>query len=262
MATGPPVFFIHVMKTGGVTLLESIRRNFATDEVYPLPGVDVSPDVHAPVTFRHLRLDHLGRLSEDRRRRIRLYTGHFPYVATEVLGRPVETVTVLRDPIERTISLLRQFHRAATAADPRLEGPLARPLSLEELYDQPNVFEPMVHDHQTKLFSMTLADRPSGYLQELVVDEARLARARENLDRVDVLGLTEQYDDFLDLVEQRFGWSIPRGVRANAAPESDHQDVPASLRRRIETDTALDRELYEHAQRLVADRKRGRPSSA
>jgi AraC-like DNA-binding protein len=250
-----PIFFIHVMKTGGITLFESIRRNFAPDEVYPQRGVDVAADIHQRVTFRHLRLDHLAALSEDRRRRIRLYTGHFPYVACEVLGGPLQTVTVLRDPVHRTISLLRQFQRAASAADPRLEGHLARPLSLEEVYEQPNVFAPMIRDHQTKLFSMTLADQPTGYLQELEVDDARLRLAKENLERIDVLGLTEQYDLFLDQVAEQLGETIFPGLRENAAPEGHHRDVPESLRRRIEADTAHDRELYEHARQLVELRR-------
>jgi AraC-like DNA-binding protein len=250
-----PIFFIHVMKTGGITLIQSIRRHFEDDEVYPQPGVDIASNIDERITFRHLRLDHLARLSDERRRRIRLYTGHFPYFACEVLGGPFQTLTVLRDPVERTISLLRQFQRAAHAADPRLEGHLARPLSLEEVYEQPEVFEPMIREHQTKLFSMTLADQPTGYLQELVVDRSRLTLAKENIERIDVLGLTEQYDDFLDRVVARFGWAFPRGVRANAAPEH-RVDVSQSLRRRIEADTALDQELYEHARRLLEHGKR------
>ena len=43
------------------------------------------------------------------------------------------------------------------------------------------------------------------------IDDARYARARENLERVDVLGLTEAYDDFVAHVRDRFGW-WPGGV--------------------------------------------------
>lgn len=58
-------------------------------------------------------MSYLAVLPDERRRRIRVYTGHFPYAAREILGGDIVTVTILRDPVKRTISLLRQFRRKA-----------------------------------------------------------------------------------------------------------------------------------------------------
>lgn len=250
----PQVFFIHVMKTGGLTLFESIRASFASDEVYPEPGVDFSPDVDRPIAFRHLTMRYLETLSDERRRRIRVFTGHFPYVAREVLGGDLSTVTILREPVERTISLLRQFQRTAIGRS-RADGVPLAGLSLEEVYDQPQVYEPLVHNHQTKLFCMSSADQPTGYMQEIDVDESRLALAKENLARIDVLGLTERYDDFLDEVSRRLGWSVNRDVRVNVAPSDDGSPVSKDLRRRIAADNAIDIAFYEYAKELVEARR-------
>ena len=250
---GPPTFFIHVMKTGGTTLLRHIAQNVLGDELYPHPELDIHDGGASAINFRHFTLKYLCQLPADRRARIRVYVGHFPFVACELLGGPFRTMTLLRDPVARTISQLRQFQRAAPWSDGTWQSPWeARPL--EEVYDDPAVFEPLVHNHQTKIFSMTVADEPTGYMQVIDVDAGRLALATENLAKVDVVGLTERYDDFLHSVEAEWGWRLPPSRKANVTPSDDGPPVSESFRRRIEVDNAIDMELYERARSLVAKR--------
>jgi hypothetical protein len=244
------------MKTAGTTLFEGLRRNYRPDEIYPDPEIDLRRDADT-IAFRHQTIRYLQTLSEERLRRIRLVGGHFPYLARDVLGHDFRTLTVLRDPVDRTVSLLRQFRRPAPWAERGDIAPMS-PLALEEIYEAPHVYEPLVHNHQTKLFSMTWADNPTGYMQVIDVDPARLALAKDNLARVDVVGLTEQLDDFLDLVTERFDWRLRRGARLNAAPSADDAVVSASFRRRIEQDNAIDVEFYEYAKALVEEQRRGR----
>lgn len=240
--------FIHVMKTGGSTLIWHLRENLAADEVYPRPGIDLAEDGTKPMTFRHHRLDYLGALPEERRRLIRVYAGHFPYVAREIIGGELITMTILRDPVARTISLLRQWCRNR----PQLA------LSLEGAYELPQVYGPLIHNHQTKVFSITADDGPAGSLRLMDMDDSRLELAKESLDQVDIVGLTERYDGFLDLVTERFGWRVKRGVRANVAPVEDLLTASPSLRHRIAEDNALDMDLYAHARELVEARERRR----
>jgi hypothetical protein len=59
-------------------------------------------------------------LPEERRETIRLYAGHLPFVTCELLGDGFRMMTLLRDPIDRTVSLLRQvqrFEASATGSD-------------------------------------------------------------------------------------------------------------------------------------------------
>ena len=37
----PPVFFVHVMKTGGTTLFRHLRENYPLDELYPYSKLDI-----------------------------------------------------------------------------------------------------------------------------------------------------------------------------------------------------------------------------
>jgi len=101
---------------------------------------------------------------------------------------------------------------------------------------------------------MTVADDPMGYLQTIDVDSARLVAAEQNLEGVDVVGLTEQHADFVEALTDRFGWRLKREVRANAAPD-DSPEVAESFRRRIAADNAIDMEFYEFARRLVDARR-------
>ena len=222
------------------------------DEVYPHPRLDVGDFSSENVRFRAVTIRYLSSLPEERTGRIRWYAGHFPYVACELLGGGFRTMTLLRDPIDRTISLLRQLqrHEASSGAGNHSGAQDA----LEEIYELPHVYEPLVHNHQTKIFSMTVADDPKGYMQAIDVDEARLALARRNLETVDVVGLTERHADFVDDLVRRFGWKLKREVRANAAPE-DSPEVSKSFRRRIAADNSIDIEFYDYARQLVAARR-------
>jgi hypothetical protein len=243
------VFVVHVMKTGGTTVFRYLRENFPLEQLYPHRKEDIRLEGEAVDLEHHLSVPYLLGLSPDRHRRIRVYTGHFPFVVTELLERDVLTVTLLRDPVERTISLLRQLTRATPWLTPDERPPLALPL--EEVYEHEAVFEPLIHDHQTKVFSMTAADAPQSYRDVVPMDQARLDLAMRNLEQVSVLGVTERYVEFTTRLEARTGWYVKPGLRKNVAPD-EGPPVSASLRRRIAQDNQLDVELHAYATELVA----------
>ena len=250
----PPVFFVHVMKSGGTTITRHLRETYELDQIYPSSALDLRYTDAGLDLDHHLSLPYLQNLSAERRARIRVYIGHFPYVARDLLDPQLLAATVLREPVERTISLLRQLTRTQPWEDePGERRPLAT-MPLEEIYEHPLVFGPLIHDHQTKIFSMTAADDPQNYTDPIDVDARRLELAKANLADVDVLGTMERFDDFLDEVEARFGWQIVRGARKNVTPDAELTPIDPSLRRRIAEDNAIDLELYEHARALVASR--------
>jgi hypothetical protein len=231
---GRPFFFVHVQKTAGTTLWRRLKRQFRPEHVYPGPD-----DGRPPVSV--LVVDHLVERWNARRGEIRLVTGHFPLCTTELLGADFVTFTLLRDPVERTLSSLRH-HRERTAAD--------RDRSLEEIYDDPIRFE-LVHNHMVKMFSLTTAEMTDGALTHVDFTPAHLERAKDGLRRVDVVGLQTDVDGFCAELERRFGWTLGSSQVAN---KTTPVDVPDSLRRRIALDNELDAELYEFAQSLVGVR--------
>ncbi len=186
--------------------------------------------------------DHLVARWAVRGDQIHVVAGHFPLCTTELLPVEFTTFTVLREPVERTLSYLRH-HRLLVAED--------RDKPLEEIYDDPLRFHGMVHNHMVKMFSLTTDEMTSGMMTHVEFTPDRLARAEEQLATVDVVGLQEDFDGFCDELEARFGWDLGEPVVANTTAPTD---VPPALVDRIVEDNALDVELYDFARRLVSER--------
>jgi hypothetical protein len=158
---------------------------------------------------------------------------------TELIGGRFTTLTLLREPVERTISYLRHH---------RENEPRDRDKSLEEIYDDPFRFHGLAHNHMTKMLSLTPEEMTAGMLTQVAFDRDRLQRAKEALAGIHAVGLQERFEDFCDELSARFGWSLgePEIVNTSAPVE-----VAGSFRARIAKDNALDIELYEFAKRLL-----------
>jgi hypothetical protein len=270
MASGAPprFFFVHVMKTGGTSFVFQMTANFAPAEVYPHEALDrrTPTDVEP-----YASVDDLERLTPQRRAEIRVYTGHLPFVARELIGPDVVTLTLLRDPVDRTISVLKHFKRLYARY---------RDLPLDAIYDDDIVFPHFVQDFQTRVFALETADHPhafagaadyhslraalegslgshAGLAPPIRIDAARLARAKQNLDAVDVLGVNEAFAAFVAELRRRFGWwgdGAEYDARANVS--SEPWVATEALRARVARESTHDRALYEHARELIAARAR------
>jgi hypothetical protein len=234
-----PVFFVHIQKTSGGTLRNYLRDNLPRGAIYPEGGFDV----HAMDSY--WEIDRLRAITPERRRTIQAYVGHFPFVASELVPDDVLTVAVLRDPIERTISYLKMRSR-----DP---GHRAADRTYEEIYEDGFDFPCFIHNHQTKIFSMTLDDRLETFMDVIDVDRDRLAIAIENLQKVDVLGLQEDSEEVRRRVGEHFGWESADAKDSHVS--TSDWVVSESFRERIAEDNAIDLELYEFARSLVERRR-------
>lgn len=197
-----------------------------------------------PVTYPSM--ERLRSLGDRRRREIRVYAGHYPFMVTDLILTDV-TMTVLRDPVERTISFLRHCKRY---------DPAKRPLSLEEIYDGPWDFPLLIRNYQAKLFAMRLDDAAPdrAHLADIVVDERRLDAAKTNLATVDLIGLQHRFGEFLGELTRRYGWTFTTNPRRRAATE-DWPATPA-LRQRIVNDNQADIEFFRFAEELCNQRRR------
>jgi hypothetical protein len=227
----PRFFFIHIMKTAGTTFSWQVLANFDEEEVYP-------SKLDADMELSKFRIDLLTALPPERRRRIRVYLGHFPFVAHRLLAMELVTLTILRDPIERTISFLKQ-HRHYSG------------LALEEIYETPELFLPLIHNHQAKIFAMTRETlSPFGIYESLEIDERQLNIAKENLEQVDIVGFQERFPEFLQAIAERYGWRRAAIPDLNVSVEPEGSGISRSFRQRIAEDNAADLDFYEHARRM------------
>lgn len=233
-------FFIQIPDTGADRFYWDLRRNFRPEEVYPDPRPD--GDDPSPLLAR-TNIDYLMALPPERVARIRVYTGAFPFIATEVIGGEFTRITLLADPVQRAVDRLQR-----EAAAPRLEG-----LDLEEVYEHASFRRPS--NDMTKFFSLTPHDGLNSYRDPARIDASRLERATRNLAKVDVVGLNEQYSEFLAEVTRRFGWEMRPPPDAPEPPTGPEPD--AALLERIRADVAFDIELYAFAEKLLIERRSG-----
>lgn len=239
--------FLHIMKTGGTSLTGVLRRWAGPERAC----------VSVP-------LDDLVLMPRPQLARMRAIAGHIPYEALPLIPGPFASATVLRDPVSRTLSHFRELRRS--------EEPL-RELSLDEflgseVYDVPSGnYQARSLAHTIDLAGAWVDYSPRQRYQQAGGDPTQLhplqalfdstpipfgedellGRAMRNLSQLDYVGVTEE----LDAMAARIGVT-PGGPdvpipRLNASDTGEAVDLPASLRRRIERRTEVDRELYETA---------------
>jgi hypothetical protein len=229
-------FFCHLQKTGGTALIRRLSRHFSDSEVYP--GPQDGPQIDRVISVPHL----LARWHE-RGEQVRLVAGHFPLCTLDLLGGDFTTITILRDPVERTLSLLR--HRLRT-----MGAHAATPL--EPLYDDPTLFRWLVQNHMVKMLSLDVREMTHGALTIVPFARERLAIARQRLATIDVVGLQEEFEDCCQEIESRFALRLGSPLFVNL---TRHQPVSPEFRTRIARDNVLDVELYESARELVHTRR-------
>jgi hypothetical protein len=238
-ARSGPIFFVHVMKTGGSTFRQHLVQHVGREALFPHPTLD--PREASP----NLKVSYLAALPPERLAQMRAFSGHFPFFATEVVPRPSVVLTLLRDPVERTISYLKQHHRDRNLGPER---------TLESIYDLDWHRQLHLLNYQVRVFATTADEGVDSVLEPVDIDERRMTIAREHLRRVDVLGLQEQHGAFVADASHRLGWGP-------AAPVPDQRvsapvDVSMALRRRIAEDNQRDLEFYEFARELYEERRR------
>ena len=263
MTDPPKFFFVHVMKTGGTSLVFHLLQEFPRDAVYPSAVRDRR---HPNDAEPYISIADVSALSAARRADIRVYAGHFPFMVRDLIDGDVTTLTLLRDPVDRTVSLLKHFKRLYERY---------RELALEEVYEDAFLNRHFIENHQTKLFAVTADDAPKmvastiefremhAYLtgapapategaDTIMIDAHRLARAKANLELVDVVGVSDRFPAFVAALRDRFGWwppGLPGEGRANVS--SEPWAASAALRARIARDNAFDAELFEYARDLA-----------
>ena len=229
----PTYFFIHVMKTGGTSFVTHLDRIFPPDQIYP------SDRFPGDAAARYIRIPLLEELTDEERAGLRLYRGHFPMFAADIVGAD-RTLTLLREPIDRAVSHLLHVARLV----PRFEG-----LPLEAIYEDQMQHLSFFVNHQVKQFALHRDDGARSNMFHLAIDDGRFRDAVENLERVTLAGLTERFDDFLMAVSSRFGWRFddlpPQQVNPNPT------EIPKALLDRIVEDNAADVAFYEVAKKLA-----------
>ncbi|HEX2189872.1 MAG TPA: polyhydroxyalkanoic acid system family protein [Longimicrobiaceae bacterium] len=229
--TTPAVLYLHIPKAAGHTLTDYIRRQCAVGEqregggtfdagILTLQyGFFKDADLKVPAYARPFL----------RRPDLRAVTGHFTYGLHEHVTRPWTYVTVLRDPVDRVLSLY-YFVK------------LQERMSLEEFAADPP-FREIDNDQVRRIAGV---DPALG-----ACTRADLEKAKDNLRRhFAVMGTVERFEETLVLLNRRLGWDrqVPSVARNVNPDRKSSASLPESTLDAIRGWNELDVELYRFVQ--------------
>jgi hypothetical protein len=233
-------FIVHLQKTAGTSLRDRFRATLPDTAIYPnsSDGRDKRLSV--------ISVTHLLDRWRERRDEIRLVAGHFPLSTIELLDAEFVTLSILRAPVDRTLSYLR--HQKKLNREDRER-------SLEAIYDDPFRFNGLVRNHMVRMFSIGADEMAAGdgVLTDPGDSRERLERAKEAVAGLDGFGLQQCFDEFWDEFACRHDLVVGEPMRSNT---TEPEPAPAALIERIERDNALDQELFDYAVGLYQARRR------
>lgn len=221
----PLDFFVHIPKTAGLTMLGILRDAYSPDSILSLRGVEEAkrPAILAGASPR-----------------IRVVAGHVHSNYSRHLPRPCRTFTILREPIDRVLSL---YYFVAREKGMGNHGAVVRgELTIGE----------MARRHGSMQARYVAGYEPTA----VVSDDQLLHEARTILaEKMATFGLTERFDESLLLLNSALGWNVRGYHRENVTrkrPQPAEID-PADLEI-IRQHCAVDREFYEFARVLFEGR--------
>jgi hypothetical protein len=228
------VVFLHIPKTAGRTFRSTLALNYPRSQTIHLNTLDRQLD------------DEMKKIPLENRSNARLLWGHMPYGADGHMPQRCEYVTILREPIQRAISVYKYILRAPSHV---LHGPVMEgKIDLEE-YVESGMDEGQTENSQTR----QLSGRQFGPLS---LDA--LADAQNNLEGFLVAGLTERFEETFVLLRRALRLRLPLYITRNV---SAPLEVSARAVDLIRARNELDLELYRFAQNLFIRRVATQPSS-
>lgn len=171
---------------------------------------------------------------------LRVVIGHYPACLMDELGGDFLGMTVLRDPVERTLSLLRHHW---------VIHPEEADRNAWSIYRDPVRFHGQIHNHMVKMLGMTSEEMgPQGMLTRLECTQAHLDRAKRRLESMALVGLQDDLLSFCTALQQQYGFQVDCRPRVNV---TEATVVPPGLTERIVEDNSLDLALWQFARELV-----------
>jgi hypothetical protein len=235
VANTRPIFFCHIPKAAGTLVRQALEQAFAPHMIMPdVYMIARNEGRYPPISIFKDSLSHQSGA-------VRLLRGHYPFAARRLLEDPL-TITVLRDPVQRSISELRHLVSIGILDQTEIAE------SLES-----NVL-PAMSNAQVRFLSAGPDedfpwDVPRGANSRVEPGQAELEIALKALEAIDILGLVEDMPGFSARLEQATGVQLS-DERSNVG------DVRLALSQQqievIRQHNLLDAVLYKRALSLLS----------
>jgi hypothetical protein len=229
-----PLVFVHVPKAAGSTFTAILRHHY--------PGAAFDGGINVFQRFEQAipRLETAATRPD-----LRAISAEVTFGLADRYLPDARYVTILREPVERTLSQFWFFRagRGAGLISPQL-GPPQPNLTVAEALEAGYLLDNL----QTRLVCGIVS--PSDPLPADALERAQQTLAQ----RFFRVGTTERFDAFLALVNVELGWPTVPYRRTQVNPDNrGRETLGADDLRLVEDANTLDRQLYGFARQLLED---------
>ena len=214
-------FFMHIPKTGGTTLRKMLTNHFPDGSYYPSQS-DLINNKGKYFNQQELVQKKSILLSKS------LIMGHYSVDLIDSLNPNVKTISFFRNPFDRVMSHVKHI------------------LNNEEKWKggDPND----VIKHRVKLLGGTqtrmINDSNAKNLQDML----------KNIDKLSFVGILEEFENSIKLLNSTFNWSFEIGKKENVSLSSISESITSKSMALICRNIKLDIIVYDYAYELFENR--------
>jgi hypothetical protein len=245
------LLFLHLAKTGGMTLADILARNLASEEFLHIDLVET--DGSAMGIWSAAAVERaLARLPTSGVAKLRAVWGHYRHGIQDILPKPCAVMTLLREPVDRIISTYFYSNLVGERSLEALEDYLGR------THHHVGLDNGMTRVLSGRPALDPIAPEPDATTENFPrVAETDFEAAAANLDGYLLVGTAEQFDATLLVMASDLRWSLSDLVyeRINVTPgRPSVSDISDELREKILSCHRYDAALFERARAHLARR--------
>lgn len=237
------LLFIHIPKTAGTALRSSMARAYPRRQ---------RAFIYDPADLRGaIDLSDFKALPPQRLAEMRLVMGHFPFGLHEAMPGPARYATMMRDPLDRVVSLYYHYRNNPHPADHSRSSSVHRFTKGSRSSLEDWVFERRIPQVDNGMLRLIVGRHvPFGECSD-----AMLTEALEHLEHsFDAVLIQARLAETLPLLEHVIGASLPRPRHRNVTRGRPPLDlVEPSVAARLLDLNRYDAELYRTAQERLED---------
>jgi len=245
------LIFLHIPKAAGQTLRNILRREylftslfnsiFLKNKIIFLP-VDTPKFISSGISKEPIK--HLESLNNKEKKNVKVLTGHFCYGVHKYFNKKAKYITILRNPIDRIISL---YYYILRTKEHHLHDYLVdEKISLRDFVR--NGITTEVDNVQTRLLAgMHSHDVGFGQVKKEMLEDAK----RNLKTEFEVVGISEEFIRSFVLMREKLKWNTFLFLNRNVSPKQTiKDDISIETINLIKKSNKYDIELYEFGKSL------------